>query len=202
MRAAGPRKTPSQRGAARRERIIQSATRFLARNGSRGTSLNEIAAEAGVSQAGLLYHFPTKETLLHAVLDHRDRVEDEILWRDGPDPGLEIFNIVADGVRGWAADPEMVGLVTVLVAENIGDDGPLRTRLASKYQLTKDRVNATLAAAQKRGEIRAEVDTHLKAIEILAFITGLESAWLIDPEIPAAETAAAWAEQQIRMLAP
>jgi AcrR family transcriptional regulator len=193
-------KTASARGIARKERIVDVATRFLARNGARGTTLGEIAAEAGVSQAGLLYHFSTKDELLHAVLDRRDEFEDALLWSKGSDPGLQIFDIIAGIVRSWSARPEIVGLVAVLVAENVGDDGPLRPRLASKYQLTVDRIASTLRAAQERGEIWAETDTHLKSIEILAFLSGLEMAWLVSPEIPAAETAAAWARHQVMAL--
>ena len=190
-------KTGSARGIARKELIIDVATRFLARNGARGTTLGEIAAEAGVSQAGLLYHFSTKDELLHAVLDRRDEFEDSLLWGVGADPGLQIFEIIAGIVRSWTERPEIVGLVAVLVAENVGYDGPLRPRLASKYRLTADRIASTLSAAQRRGDIRKDVDAHLKSIEILAFLSGLEMAWLISPDIPAAETAAQWAKQQV-----
>lgn len=195
----GNAKTPSPKGLARKELIIDVATRFLARNGSRGTSLGEIAAEAGVSQAGLLYHFPTKEELLNAVLDRRDEVEDARLWQT-PDPGLGIFTVIARNVTRWAKHPEMVGMHTVLVAENVGDEGVLHPRLISRYRMTVDRIRATLAAAQDRGEMRTDVDPRLKAIEIVAFLNGLETAWLLDPGIPAAKTAAAWAADQLRSL--
>ena len=193
-------KTGSARGIARKELIIDVATRFLARNGARGTTLGEIAAEAGVSQAGLLYHFSTKDELLHAVLDRRDEFEDSLLWGEGSDPGLRIFEIIAEIVGSWSERPEIVGLVAVLVAENVGYDGALRPRLASKYRLTVDRIASTLRAAQLRGEVRADVDAHLKSIEILAFLSGLEMAWLVSPEIAAAETAAEWARHQVLAL--
>jgi AcrR family transcriptional regulator len=193
-------KTGSARGIARKELIVDVATRFLARNGARGTTLGEIAAEAGVSQAGLLYHFSTKDELLHAVLDRRDEFEDALLWGEGADPGLRIFEIIAEIVRSWAERPEIVGLVAVLVAENVGYDGPLRPRLASKYRLTVDRIASTLSAAQLRGEIRTEVDVQLKSIEILAFLSGLEMAWLVSPDIPAAAAAAQWATHQVAAL--
>src|SRR5258708_24519175 len=44
-------KRSSPRGDARKKRIIEVATSMLARNGSRGTTLSDIAAAAGVSQA-------------------------------------------------------------------------------------------------------------------------------------------------------
>jgi len=173
---------------------------MLARNGARGTTLADIAAEAGVSQAGVVYHFGTKDELLHAVLDNRDRFEDDQLWKAGPDPGLELFTIIADIVRSWNAQPEIVGLLAVLLAENVGDGGPLRPRLRRNYQATVERITATLQAAQRRQEMRADIDPRLKAIEILAFVSGLELAWLITPDLAAADTAVQWAHDQQRNL--
>ena len=191
----------SARGEARRALILEVATSLLARNGSRGTSLNQIASAAGVSQTGLLHHFPTKEQLLHAVLDSRDEYENALLWRSGPDPGLGIFDVVADVVADWPRHPELVGLVAILVAENVGTDAVLKDRLTSKYRETVARLEETLVSARSRGEIRAEVDLHAKAIEILAFLSGLEMAWLVDSEVPAHQTALGWAAAQVAAIA-
>ncbi len=190
------------KGQTRKRQIIEVATRMLARNGARGTTLSDIAAEAGVSQAAVVYHFRTKDELLNAVMDNRDRFEDEQLWKAGPDPGLAIFDIIAGIVRSWDSHPEIVGLLAVLLAENVGDGGPLRSRLQGNYQLTVDRISSTLRGAQTRGEMRTDVDPRRKAIEILAFVSGLELAWLITPDLPAAATASAWAKHQRQSLAP
>lgn len=190
----------STKGKVRKQQIIEIATRMLARNGARGTTLGAIATAAGVSQAAVVYHFGTKEDLLHAVLDNRDRYEETQLWSQGSDPGLAIFEIIADIVGSWSENPELVGLIVLLLAENVGDEDVLRPRLHRSYQLTVDRVADTLRRAQTRGEMRADVDPRRKAIETLAFLSGLEMAWLVSPEIPAAETAAQWAADQMRAL--
>lgn len=44
--------------------------------------------------------------------------------------------------------------------------------------------------------MRPDADPRLTAIGILAFLSGLELAWLISPDLPAAETAALWAANQ------
>jgi AcrR family transcriptional regulator len=191
-----------RRGSDRREELIVVATRLIARNGSRGTTLADIAHEAGVSQAAVVYHFGTKEGLVNAILDARDSFEDGLLWRLGPDPGIRIFEIIAEIVRGWATHPDLVGLLGVLIAENVGDDDALRPRLAANYKLTVDRLSTTLSSAQKRGEMRTDVDPRSKAIEILAFLSGLELAWLVSSDTPAAQTTAAWAAEQVANLAP
>ena len=100
----------------------------------------------------------------------------------------------------WDDHPEIVGLLAVLLAENVADDGLLRPRLRRNYQLTVDRISDTLGKAQDRGEMRPDADPRLTAIGMLAFLSGLELAWLVSPDIPAAETAAMWAASQVTQL--
>jgi AcrR family transcriptional regulator len=55
--------------AERREQILAAATLAFGRSGFAGTSLDEIAAEAGVSRVILYRHFDSKTDLYRAVLD-------------------------------------------------------------------------------------------------------------------------------------
>jgi AcrR family transcriptional regulator len=200
-------KTSSAKGLETRERIVDVAVRFIARNGARGTSLGDIAAEAGVSQAGLLYHFGSKEALLNAVLDRHLAFTEEWLWGSGPDPGIKIVWIIAKHMASWPSQPHddsvysLLGMNTVVLAENVGEDTDLHPRLVEGYRTTIDRVTATLRAAQQRGEMRDNVDPRLKAMEIIAFCYGLEAAWLVNPTIPVADAAAQWATLQTTLLA-
>ena len=51
------------------DRILFEAERGFAAGGYAGTSLSSIAAAAGVGNAGLLHHFPSKAALYRAVLE-------------------------------------------------------------------------------------------------------------------------------------
>jgi AcrR family transcriptional regulator len=202
----GPKPKSSAKGLETRERIVDVAVRFIARNGARGTSLGDIAAEAGVSQAGLLYHFGSKEALLNAVMDRHLAFTEDWLWGNGPDPGLKVFQIIADHMASWPDKPQgasvysILGMNTVMLAENVSADADLHPRLVHGYQTTIDRVAATLRAAQQRGEMRDDVDARLKAMEIIAFTYGLEAAWLVNPTIPVGAAAAHWAKEQTALL--
>ncbi|TWD82973.1 TetR family transcriptional regulator [Kribbella amoyensis] len=205
MSAAQNPKT-SAKGLETRERIIDVAVRFIARNGARGTSLADIAAEAGVSQTGLLYHFRSKEALLNAVMDRHLAFSEEWLWGDGDDPGLKIVDVIARHISSWPSQHDdkvasLLGMNTVVLGENVSPDTDLHARLVEGYRTTIDRVTATLRSAQQRGEMRDDIDPRLKAMEIITFCYGLEAAWLVDPTIPVADAAAHWATQQTRQLA-
>jgi AcrR family transcriptional regulator len=50
------------------EQIVDRAAALFARRGFRGTSVQAVADAVGLSKAGLLHHFPSKDTLREAVL--------------------------------------------------------------------------------------------------------------------------------------
>jgi AcrR family transcriptional regulator len=57
----------SRRGAASRGAILQAAVRVIGRAGLSGASLAEVAKEANTSKPAVLYHFGSREHLLHEV---------------------------------------------------------------------------------------------------------------------------------------
>jgi AcrR family transcriptional regulator len=61
----------SDAGTSRRERILESAARAFATHGYRGSSLRDIAREAGCSLTLLDHHFGGKSQLLDAVLQQQ-----------------------------------------------------------------------------------------------------------------------------------
>lgn len=66
---AAPAPRQRLRRAARREQILAAATRAFARSGFAATSLDDVAAEAGISRVILYRHFESKADLYRAVLD-------------------------------------------------------------------------------------------------------------------------------------
>ena len=50
--------------------LLDAAIRVVTRDGFRAMTLDGVAQEAGVSKGGLTHHFPTKEALVTAMLEH------------------------------------------------------------------------------------------------------------------------------------
>jgi AcrR family transcriptional regulator len=50
--------------------LLQAAARVVERQGSAQLTLEAVASEAGLSKGGLLYHFPTKQALIEAMVEH------------------------------------------------------------------------------------------------------------------------------------
>lgn len=51
-----------------RDRLLAAAERIVAREGAARLTLDAVAQEGDVSKGGLLYHFPSKEALLTAMI--------------------------------------------------------------------------------------------------------------------------------------
>ncbi len=65
-----------------REHILEAADRIARESGPANLALDAVAASAGVSKGGLLYHFPNKQALLTALVDrHLQRFESEMAER-------------------------------------------------------------------------------------------------------------------------
>ncbi|HEY6540152.1 MAG TPA: TetR/AcrR family transcriptional regulator [Ktedonobacteraceae bacterium] len=54
----------------RRRSLIEAAYRIIAEQGLKGLRTRSVAAQVGLTHATLHYYFPTKETLIQAVIDY------------------------------------------------------------------------------------------------------------------------------------
>ena len=145
-----PYATLLAKGEDRKQRILDVAQRLLARNGWRNTTLSQIAKEAGVTSAGLLHHFESKEQLLHAVLDARDADDDEHAdQRTG-----DLAEAIASAAERFYRSPELVGTFTVLLVENIAPDAPLHDRLVDRYRAAVEIIAERIRIGQSEGRYR------------------------------------------------
>jgi len=55
---------------ATREALLDAACMLVRRQGVAQLTLDAVAAAAGVSKGGLLYHFPSKEALIQGMVEH------------------------------------------------------------------------------------------------------------------------------------
>lgn len=190
-----PYATLLAKGEDRRQRILDVAERLLSRNGARGTTLAQIAQEAGVSQAGLLHHFESKEQLLNAVLDARD-ADDEANADLSGDLIEQLWRVTERFKRA----PELIGTLGVLRMENLDPEAPLHGRFLRRYRSGIDWVAEGIRRGQRAGRYRTDIDPVLKAVEIVAFLNGIETSWLLDPSIPLDEAFREYTSSLARVL--
>lgn len=193
-----PYATLLAKGEDRKQRILDVAQRLLARNGWRSTTLSQIAKEAGVTSAGLLHHFESKEQLLHAVLDARDADDAEHAYQHTGD----LAEAIASAAERFYRSPELVGTFAVLMAENIAPDAPLHDRLVDRYRAAVEIIAQRIRIGQSEGRYRQDLNPVIKAVEILAFVNGMETSWLLDPTIPLTDVFTEYSRALAGQMAP
>ena len=177
------RKNGTPRGERSKETILEAALPLFARQGYRGASLASIASAAGLTQPGLLHHFPSKEELLLGLLDWRDRDDGKRLsgLRDGD--GLGYLERLEDLVAHNSTAPELVALFTTLVGEGTSPEHPAHDYFVERYRRIRARALRTLREGQQAGEIREDVDLETIVPLLFAVMDGLQIQWLLDPDI-------------------
>ena len=182
-----PYETLLAKGEDRRQHILQVALRLMATGGGRATTLGQVARAAGVSTAGLLHHFSSKEELLHAVLDARDAQDEAIADFSG-----DLESQLRGVRRRFERAPGMTGTFIVLLCENLDPDAPLHERFLRRYRTGLAMIASGIRRGQRTGRYRPDVDADVKAREIFAVLHGMEASWLLDPAVPVAEALAGY----------
>ncbi|WP_405612935.1 TetR/AcrR family transcriptional regulator [Streptomyces sp. NBC_00076] len=158
----------------RRAAIVTAALEVIAERGYRGASLAAVAERVGLTQQGLLHYFPTKDALLVAVLEKRDR------WDAVPPTPLRL-DLLASLVEYNATRPGIVQTFSALLGESVTEDHPTRGYFTERY--TQVRANMTQVLRAEYGDRLPNGLTPERTAPLLvAVMDGLQYQWLLDPD--------------------
>jgi AcrR family transcriptional regulator len=169
------------RGDARREQILDVALKSFAENGYRGSSIADIAAACGMSQAGLLHHFRTKADLLAGVLERRDRADGAAMSWDEPVSGIVNLRKLKTLVRANSRVPGLVKLFTVVTSEAVAPEHPAHKWVTGRYSRLQRDLADSLQRGIDDGSIRPDVSPDTVARQVFAMMDGLQVQWLLAP---------------------
>lgn len=166
---------------ARRLEILDAAVDIFGSKGFAGGTLQDIADQVGMTHAGILHHFGSKDQLLLEVLTHRDRTDVAGLEGQHIPDGIAMFQHL---VRTAFANAQRAGIVqayVVLSAESVTDGHPGRDYFEDRYRtLRGEAIAAFHRACDERGVAEPATVAHAAA-SILAVMDGLQVQWLLDP---------------------
>jgi AcrR family transcriptional regulator len=175
-----PRPARYAKGLAKREEILTTALEVIARTGYRRTSVRELAAAVGLSQAGLLHYFASKEDLFAEVLLKRDDVD--LARAEGDDDASPLAAIV-NIVRHNADVPGLVQLSAQYSVEAADPDHPGHAAIADRYARIRRLLVDDIDGRTADGRLPADLDAQRVATLLIAVADGLQTQWLIDPDL-------------------
>ena len=161
---------------------MDAAVEVFSSSGYRKGSLRDVADKVGLSQAGLLHHFPSKEHLLQAVLAWRDDLSGRMMGDPLPQ-GIDLLRGLVALAEYNASTPELVELHVIVSAEGTSADHPLRDYFVGRYVSVLAETRRAFERAAAEGQLRPGVDCASAARTLIALMDGLQMQWLLDRTI-------------------
>jgi AcrR family transcriptional regulator len=167
-------------GRERRALIIETAAERFAGRGYYRTPMAEIAADVGLTDGGLLYHFPSKKHLLLAVAEHR--FSTSARWWTELEPAAHLDTVLAEMVRATErhlAEPGLIELFVLTSAEAADASSPAHPVFAERYRLAIEGLAEIFTHCALRGELVPGTDCVALARECIAVSDGLQLHWVL-----------------------
>ena len=164
----------------KRRAILDGAIRVFARQGYHATRVSDIADEAGVAY-GLVYHyFRSKEAVMNELFTERWSLllaAGEQVEASEASPREKLSAIAGFIVDSYRHDPELMKVIIIEVTRAANSFG--RTHLP-EIRRAYDQVAAIVAAAQRDGRFREDIDPDFVGRSFYGTIEQLLSAWVFE----------------------
>ncbi|WP_337002336.1 MULTISPECIES: TetR/AcrR family transcriptional regulator [unclassified Microbacterium] len=182
---------------AKREQILKAAVEIFGNKGSTNGTLADVAEQVGITHAGVLHHFGSKQKLLLEVLAYRDQTDvAELAEKHIPD-GPELFLHLVRTAFANEKRPGIVQAYTVLSAESVTDDHPARGFFEDRYTTLRREVAAAFHELCEQEGVREPATVAAASAAILAVMDGLQLQWLLHPGVVELGEASEFAIQAI-----
>lgn len=173
---------------AKRLKILEAAAARFGQSGYEATSMDDVAAAAGVSKGSLYDYFENKEDLFYATFEwFEQHVMRLSMARIGEGTSVrERLASFADA--SVSALMESVALYPVMLevwaaAAKGGTRARFSEALQNLYVLFRAQLGAMIAEAQKNGEIRRDADSAALAGVLIGAVDGLLLQYWLDQSI-------------------
>lgn len=176
----------------RRSDIIQAAAQVFNTTGLHQARMDDVAAAAGISKGTIYLYFPSKdsliEALLHRLFEPLDAALASLAASDGPIRD-QLLNYAIETLHTFAAVRPIHPLILELFA--LSRRQPTAERVFTAYFVRyREELTAILAAAQRAGSVNLHAFSDDAGQAALAFMAALEGILLlvmINPDLLTAD---------------
>jgi AcrR family transcriptional regulator len=177
--------TRAERKAETRAALLDSAARLFSRRGLEGTSVDQIAADAGYTKGAFYANFKSKEQLFLVMLDEKYAAELERFEAGLPGDGLpaeEVRAAAEDFIRFVWSDPSWPKLYFEFVAYAVRHPR-FRKELAERDRALRERMSAVIRAASQNFPADPPLPADDLAIMLFCMANGFLMGQLLEPEL-------------------
>src|SRR5690349_4886778 len=155
---------PQARTLERREAVLRAAMSVFGQRGYNKGALVEVAGQAGMTHAGVLHHFGSKEGLLVAMLQYRDGEEAAGIPGRAQTEGPAFLGHMLDTVTENTDRPGVVQTYAVLSAESVTEGHPAQPYFRDRLGGLRDKIAGVLAEVTGRDADESEVRDDASAL--------------------------------------
>lgn len=171
------------KGRAKREEILDRALEVIAREGYSGASVKQLADAVGLSQAGLLHYFDSKEELFTEILRKRDDADAALIA-----PDADLRDGYLDVIRHNTEVPGLVQLFARLSVDAATPRHPAHRYFIDRGDALRAAFSRALEKRQAAGRLTDRVDPDVLARIFQAVADGMQIQWMLDPDVDMAAT--------------
>ncbi|MGW4098506.1 MULTISPECIES: TetR/AcrR family transcriptional regulator [unclassified Mycobacterium] len=170
------------KGEVKRAEIKAAALALLERDGEAGASMRLIAKEAGISLAGVMHYFPTRDLLLTEIQRDGDAKFEE--WYRNSDVDIDPGEALAQAMVDKASKPGSGTVyLSLAAAAAIDPSHPAAQYLRERYVRIRDVVADYVRRRQAAGTLPEYVDAEFVAAALISAADGIQIQWMSDPSI-------------------
>lgn len=160
-----------------RARAIEAGIELFGSAGYNGATLTEVADRIGMTLTGLQHHFASKDVLLMAVLEERDRRDAERVVNRSHLDGIEnLTHMLSESEKS----PGLMELHCVLAAEATTVDHPAHEYFQQRYARLRAEASHAFAEMIEEGDLTPTISPDSLAAMIIALVDGLQLQWLLE----------------------
>lgn len=159
-----PPKAGRPRSPETHQAIIEATLELVARDGIQGTSIEAIAAQAGVGKTAIYRRWTTKEAL---VLDALNELQAQVPIVNSGNIHKDLVSFLRDLFTQVETHPLLKGLILRVLGEAKERPEFLQALLDRFYTPRRQQWENLFAQAQQRGELRSDVDLGLAVSMIM-----------------------------------
>lgn len=168
-------------GQARREAILDATVSLLAEVGYHGLSMRDIALRVGISHPGIIYHFPSKESLVRAVIERAEKRSMFAFVLDEKTAPLDVLQGFLELLLQLKNASEIIELDCLMAVEASSPAHPGHEYFANRFRTLLRGLVRVFKELQTQGLLNQQAPAEYLANSLLAQWYGLQIQRLYDP---------------------
>ena len=172
-----------------RAQIIDAAREVFLTRGVSKTTMEHIAAQAGLTRGAVYWHFKDKTDLFHAMRERVllpliDRMDDTFLTEGSHDPITRVENFLLGTIQHLNDNLETRQIYEIMMmkCEYVGEFELVLQQILSTCSGITDKICATYERAKQSGHLNETLDPADLAMDTNMFFSGLLHMWVKDTD--------------------